>query len=207
MAKIDVIPHGTFSIYKKFQSQKFTELSSFTFLWFGRIWEYKGLDLFIIAANRLVRMGYDFHFIIAGIGEDSTKYFNDIEDVSKFTIRNERVPLDEAGAYFEYSNVVVLPYKDASQSGIIPVAFAYGKPVICTRVGSLDEVVKNQVNGIVIEKGDIEGLVEAMIELYCNSELYSRLSEGALKTSEIDLSWDRVANLTENVYLKALSEN
>lgn len=85
-----------------------------------------------------------FKLIVAG-GGDIAQYDSLIEkNIDVLEIHNEDIPDEEVAQYFERSEFVVLPYKDATASGIIPVAYAFGKPVIATRVGTIPDYVDDQ---------------------------------------------------------------
>jgi glycosyltransferase involved in cell wall biosynthesis len=200
---VDVIPHGHFGIYKKFQHSHFSE-SKNTVLFFGRIWQYKGLDVLIEAANMIHRSGKKIHFLIAGKGENIDQYLNQIEFPWLFEIKNYRVPVEEIGELFERASAVILPYKDASQSGIIPIAFAYSKPVIASRVGSLDEVVSDMTDGILIEPNNPSQLAKAIITLMEDEKLRRKMKLMTEKKITDLLSWDNVAEKTIDCYAKAL---
>ena len=64
------------------------------------------------------------------------------------------IPSDEVGTYFSASDVVVLPYKNASQSGIIPLAYSYQRPVIASDIKGIREMVIDGKTGILFEKND-----------------------------------------------------
>src|SRR5258707_5206877 len=104
-------------------------------LFFGRIWEYKGLEYLIRAEPLISARVPDVEIVIAGRGEDFEKYRHMMVDPDRFVIDNETIPDDRVARYFGESSVVVLPYIDASQSGVVPIAYSFSKPVIATTVG------------------------------------------------------------------------
>ena len=114
-------------------------------------------------------------------------------------IPNSLVPL-----VFMKSQIVVLPYVQATQSGIVPLAFTFGKPVIATNVGSIPEVVIDNYNGLIIPPGDSESLANSIISLLNDSKLIRYLGSNAKKTSETLLSWEKIAEKTEEVYKSCL---
>lgn len=199
ISRIDVIQHGHFGIYRKFQTEH-VGLNAKQVLFFGRIWRYKGLRFFIDAANKVAELNPDITFVIAGRGEDFSEYQQMIRFPKNFRIYNDRVSLDKAAQLFEESAVVVLPYIEATQSGVIPVAFAFGKPVIASKVGSIPEVVEHDYNGLLIEPANSDVLAASINLLVNDAEYCRRLGANALATAQSQLSWERIAELTEQCY-------
>lgn len=197
--RIAVIPHGNFEIYKKFQLRQVTE-TDHSVLFFGRIWKYKGLDIFIEAANILVQVFPAVKILIVGKGEDFSPYRALIRSPENFEIVNERIPLEEVGMYFQRSAVVVLPYLEATQSGIIPLAFGYGKPVVTTNVGSLSEVVIDGTTGFVVPPRSPVMLVEKILYLLTDHEVRRAMGSAALAYARNELSWNSIAARTFQVY-------
>jgi len=110
-------------------------------LFLGRFFAYKGLDLLIGAWKKLLPLFPDLHLVIAGTGPEKPAKADRV-----FVI--DRRLLDEEVAYLiDNACCVVLPYTDASQSGVIPVAFARGKAVVSTKVGGLAEQVLHGKTG------------------------------------------------------------
>jgi glycosyltransferase involved in cell wall biosynthesis len=127
-------------------------------LFFGRIKEYKGLSYLLDAIK-----GLDCKLIIAGDG-DLTPYREQLVGLN-VEIHNEFLPDDKVGQYFDKAAFTVLPYIDATQTGIIPVAYAARKAVIVTNVGSLPEFVEEGITGLIVPSKDVKALREAIIKL------------------------------------------
>jgi glycosyltransferase involved in cell wall biosynthesis len=106
---------------------------------------------------------------------------------------------------FQRASVVVLPYTDASQSGVVPLAYAFGKPVVVTDVGSLPEVVDDAETGYIVPPKDPTRLGDAIIDLLKNKEKRKTMGEKAYRKGEEELSWGRIALRTVEVYKKAIS--
>jgi len=122
---------------------------------FGLIRDYKGLDILINAAKIIKNKMNNFKILVVGeCYGDEQKYLklaqkNNVEDVIDF--RFEFVTNEKVNHYFCASDLVVLPYKSATQSGIIPIAYHFNKPVVVTNVGGLPEVVEIGKSGFVCE--------------------------------------------------------
>jgi starch synthase len=102
------------------------------------------------------------------------------------------------------SSVVVLPYIEASQSGVIPTAYGFKKPVVVTDVGSVPEAVEEGKTGFVVPTRDSEALAHAVIRLLKDEKLRRQMGENAYKKLKEDFSWDNIAQRTLEVYRKAI---
>jgi glycosyltransferase involved in cell wall biosynthesis len=156
-------------------------------LFFGRIWAYKGLD-FLIRAEPLVSARIpDVQFVIAGRGEALDRYKALIVDPSRFVIDNDFIPDDRVAKYFGESSVVALPYTDASQSGVVPVAYSFERPVVATTVGGLPSVVDDGVTGLLVPPRDVAALADALITLLEDDELRHKM--GVAGRHKLDREW------------------
>jgi glycosyltransferase involved in cell wall biosynthesis len=114
-------------------------------LFFGFIREYKGLDLMLEAFAKCVERDKSLRLIIAGeFYTDSKPYFeiikkHKLEDL--VLMHNDFIPDEKVAAYFCASDIVVQPYKDATQSGVTQIAYHFNKPMIVTNVGGLAEII------------------------------------------------------------------
>jgi glycosyltransferase involved in cell wall biosynthesis len=92
---------------------------------------------------------------------------------------------------------VVLPYKRASQSGVVPMAFSFGKTVIATNVGALSEQIP-QGTGIVVEPNSTL-IAESIDKLYSTPNLILDYNKNAKKYADTELSWEHSADLFHNI--------
>lgn len=138
-------------------------------LFYGRIKPYKGLDLFIKAAEYVIERNSQIKFVIAGAGNIDS-YMPLIKNKENFVIMNEYISNLKTDKLFRLCRFLVLPYYSATQSGIIPVAYSYNKPVIATSVGAIPEMVDDKV-GFLVEP-DVIQIAEKMILLWDNKCLY-----------------------------------
>ena len=177
-ADIFVIPHGCLFSYQKQDVNNVTE-EPHTILFFGRIQEYKGLRYLIGAEPFVSNAVPDLKIIVAGEGDELTKYKQRMVSNSHYEIHDGFIPNTNVAEYFQRASIIVLPYIEASQSGVVAMAFAFGKPVIVTDVGSLSEMVQDGYSGIVIPPRDALALAEAMISLLSDSRKRRRLARNA----------------------------
>ena len=114
-------------------------------LFFGLIRKYKGLDKLILSMEKVFEEKSNIKLLIVGECYGEKKKYLSLIEKSKYSDRilwvEEYVKESEVNLYFSASDVVVLPYLSASQSGIIPLAYNYNKPVIVSDLEGLAEVV------------------------------------------------------------------
>jgi glycosyltransferase involved in cell wall biosynthesis len=108
---------------------------------------------------------------------------------------------------FQEASLVVLPYIDGSQSGVIPMAYAFSKPVVTTNVGSLPENVDDGITGYIVPPRDSQKLAEAIIDLLINSEKRKKMGMNAFKKTQEELAWKNIATKTLEIYKKALNKH
>jgi glycosyltransferase involved in cell wall biosynthesis len=129
-------------------------------LFFARIEAYKGVDT-LLDAMRQVKHASG-RAVIAGKGEIAGEIPANVE------IRNQWMGDAEAIDLFARCSVVVLPYRDATQSALIAAAYFFSKPVIITRSGALPEYVTEGITGWIIEPGDACALADRLGEVWQN---------------------------------------
>ncbi|MFT6034489.1 MAG: starch synthase, partial [Marivirga sp.] len=198
------IPHGHFEIYKKFKDHNFKTKDKNYILFFGRIWKYKGLQYFIDAANLIIQRHPKTMFYIVGKGEELSKYSFEEKNKDNFFIDNRRVTLGEAAVYYQNASVVVLPYIEATQSGVIPAAYAFGKPVIATKVGAIHEIVKNNQTGILVQKMNVVDLAGAIEKLISNPKTLKQYGSNALYFANNFMAWNQIGHSTYKTYKELL---
>ena len=136
--------------------------------------------------------GDDRVLIVAGeFYTDKAPYLEQIERLGiggSVILHDSFIPDDMVSAYFSASDMVVQPYKTATQSGVTQIAYHFGLPMIVTPVGGLPEIVPDGVAGYVVEP---EGLAEAMERCF-DSRTNSRLRE-SVATERAKFSWERMS--------------
>lgn len=175
-------------------------------LFFGRIWEYKGLE-YLIRAQPLVTAAIPgAKFVIGGTGEDFERYRRMMVNPECFEVHNEWISDAERARMFAEASVVVLPYVEASQSGVIPIAYTYGKPVIATRVGGLPDMVEHEQTGLLVPPRDVESLASAIIRLLQNPELRKKMGAAGRDKLDRECSAPVVARRTLDVYQRLVPQ-
>lgn len=186
------------------------DASEKTILFFGHIRPYKGLDHLVKAFGCLVANDRSYRLVIAGgPKKDAARLWHEIqqtietEQMSDRVIQAARFISDaETELYFKAADVVVLPYTEVFQSGVLFLAYNFGLPVIATDVGSLrDDIVEGET-GYICRPGDPDDLA-VCIEKYFGSNLFRSLGRrrAAIKAFAAQRnSWAQVSEQTCAVY-------
>jgi len=144
--------------------------SKHVILFFGYIREYKGLDVLIDAMPSVLKQIPDAHLLIVGESyEKISRYTEQIERLGlhkNTTLINKFVPNEEVGLYFTAGDVVCLPYRSATQSGPLNIAYGMGKPVIVTDVGGLAEFVVKEKTGFVVPPEQPAAIADSITGFY-----------------------------------------
>lgn len=198
--KIAVMPFGDFSFFLKWKKDNIKE-EKHTILFFGRILHYKGLDILLKALKDVKKEVNDVKLVIAGEG-DIAPYQKLIDDdiCKNIEIYNEYIPEKDVPKFFQKSSIIAMPYREASQSGIIPIAYAFKKAVICTDVGSLSEVVDDKKTGIIIPPLNRKRLADAIIDLLKDDKKRKDVGINGYKKMRKTLRWDKIAEKLMKIY-------
>ena len=199
--KTSVIPHIQIG---NAPSQAKSEEQENLILFFGRIWEYKGLEYLVRAEPLITARVPNARILIAGEGEDFARYRRMMVHPDRFIVHNEFVPEDRAADYFRRASVVVLPYIEASQSGVIPMAYSSGKPVVATTVGGLPEAVENGRTGFLVAPRNSVQLADAVVQLLLDAPLRRWMGANGKRKIEEESSPRVVAQKTLEVYRRAV---
>ncbi len=182
-------------------------------LFFGNIAPYKGTEHLVTAFGELAKRDPDYRLIIAGRPKDCAEYWgtirqtiarNGLED--RVIQRIEYIPDEAVEQYFKAADVLVLPYTDIFQSGVLFLGYNFGLPVIATDVGSMREDIVDGTTGFVCKPRDARELAKVMEE-YFKSDLFKQLETRRIKIQEFAnerYSWDKVGEITARVYAELL---
>jgi starch synthase len=199
--KLSVIPHIQIGEDLPLSSGREEE---HVILFFGRIWEYKGLEYLIKAEPLITARLPDARILIAGQGEDFSRYARMMIHPDRFIVHNEFISEDRAAEYFQRASVVVLPYIEASQSGVIPMAYSASKPVVATTVGGLPEIVEDGRTGFLVAPRNAARLAAAVTRLLLDAPLRRRMGENGKLKLEAECSSIVIAKKTLDVYRRAV---
>ena len=172
-------------------------------LFFGLVRAYKGLDLLLAAFGVVKDQLLDLQLIIAGeFYEDEDKYRTQIASLGlndRVIIRNEFIPDGDLRKYFGAADLIVQPYKTATQSGVTQVAFHFEKPMLVTNVGGLGEIVHDHQMGYACEP-TAEAIAADILDYYQQNR--QNTYTAYLQKEKTKYAW---SNMTK-AYLNILSQ-
>lgn len=145
-------------------------------LFFGNVGKYKGIEYLCEAMKLIHDKMPDAHLTVAGGGKyyfDKSEY----EALPYITFVNRFIPKEEMVEMYSRAMVVVCPYIEATQSGVIMSAYAFNKPVVATRVGGLPEMVEDGVTGRLVPPRDPSALADVIFSMLSNNEEYERMTK------------------------------
>lgn len=168
-------------------------------LFFGYIRPYKGLDQLIDAFAGMAAAHPDLHLVIAGECYEDEQRYKDQVKASPYADRihyfSDYIPNDAVAAYFSAADVLVLPYRTATQSGIVQIAYHFERPCIVTDVGGLSEVVLDGRTGYVVRPNDRAALVEGVARFMRDR----RDMSAAIREERRKYSWAAFAEALERL--------
>jgi len=187
---IEVVPHGT----DMPRPVPLPEVP--TLLFFGRISYYKGLDVLLDAMPRVWESVPSTRLVIAGFGPIPP---SDVLGDPRVQVRNEHVPEADVPGLYTGATAVVLPYRQASQSGVGSLAKSYGRASVVTDEGGLPELVADG-SGIVVPSEDAGALADALVEVLSEPARARAMGEAAAASAASEFSWAAVGRKTLEAY-------
>jgi len=208
---VKLSPHPLFDNYGTLVSRE-TALSALNLdadnsylLFFGFIRAYKGLDLLIEAFSDKRLRNRKLKLIIAGEFYENDTSYRDL--IKKYNLENDIIFFDhfikdnEVSLFFSVADLVVQPYKTATQSGVTQIAFHFEKPMLVTDVGGLREIVPDGKCGYVVKPESIY-IAEAIIDYFDNNRK-GQFTEG-VKLEKEKFSWNRMTDSIVEVFRYSL---
>lgn len=209
---IEYCPHPLFDHFgktiPKIEARKLlgVDLNSRWMLFFGLIRDYKGLDILLNAMKEREANYADLKLIVAGeFYSNSELYYNMVKELNlseRVKIFPEFIPDNKVANFFSAADIIVQPYKQATQSGVTQIAYHFNKPMIVTNVGSLAEMVPNEKVGYVVEPTPTA--IASAIEQFYSQNKEQEFSENAEK-EKTKYSWKRMAETIFLLYSKIQS--
>jgi len=173
-------------------------------LFFGFIRKYKGLDILLEALSQSELRNTDIELIVAGEYYGDEAYYQDLmaqlgilDKVHTFT---HFISNDEVKLYFSASDLVVQPYRSATQSGISQIAYHFNKPMVVTHVGGLPEIVPHGQVGYVTEVTP-QAIAQAIVKAFMPGQLehFQKGIQQEKKKYEWNTFIDTIYNLKKNI--------
>jgi glycosyltransferase involved in cell wall biosynthesis len=174
-------------------------------LLFGSIDAYKGVEYFIEAEKYVRQVLKDVTFVIAGHTNDPAYYKRIVESQQNIELKLRRQSDSEVHDLFSSADVLVLPYIEASQSGVLQLGFSFCLPSVVTNVGGLPDIIVNKMNGLIVEKRNSFALAKGIIELLTNINLRKRVIANMKEQRANRFNWSNIADKTVRMYNVILS--
>ena len=160
-------------------------------LFFGRILPYKGLDLMLEALPILRREFPNLQLEVWGNG-NIAPYQSAIEMVGGVRVENRWIEEAEIPQIFASTDLGVLPYREASQSGVVATAFAVGMPCVATPIPGLCEQISDGATGTIASGYSPAEYAEAVAKVLRDPAFYMRLSQNCIAVTKTTLSWETI---------------
>jgi len=216
---IMVVPHGPYTLFNK---GNYTEESAKkelgltgkkVILFFGQIRPNKGLKYLIKALpivlekekNTILYISTDLHLSTPELNEYLIRVEKSGASKNIMMIK-DYIPSNEVEKVFKAADLVVLPYTQVSQSGVLNLAFAFKKPVIVSNVFSEASIINGKM-GYVFPSGDYKSLASTIMKIFSMKDLGKSMGIVGYKQSISKTSWKNAAKLTLGAYHKALSKS
>ncbi len=179
-------------------------------LFFGFIKEYKGLDLLLDSLPIAAKFVENLVLVIAGAVETEKlkqKYETMISQMPssvRIIYTFDFVPMQDAHKYFISSDIVALPYKRITHSGIINLAVLFGRPAAATRVGDMEDRIIVGKSGFLSKGHSTEDFSEVLIEAFSDKQRLEEMGNFANTLSEAKFTWDDTADLLKSFYQESI---
>ncbi len=207
-SRVDVIPLGAYEAFRHWAGSPADD-DGHTILFFGQISAYKGLDTLYQAAPLVAERVPGLRLVVAGRPADGYALPEPppLAHGGRVQVIGRHIGNAELARLFQQATVVVCPYHDATQSGVVLTAYAFAKPVVATRVGGLPEYVWEGETGLLVPPRDPHALAGALAGLLqafaADPALRNRYAAGIHARCAADLAWPRIASETLRVYERA----
>jgi glycosyltransferase involved in cell wall biosynthesis len=191
---------GVYDVFREWATEP-VDRDAPTVLFFGRIAPYKRLDVFYEAARIIAARVAGVRFVVAGrpvegYSPPQPPHLDGaaVEVISRYLSNKEVARL------FKSASVVVCPYHDATQSGVVLTAFAFEVPVIATRAGGLPEYVTQERTGLLVGIDDPQAVADAACRILLNADFMAQLRQHIATAAVGTLSWRATADALLHTY-------
>jgi glycosyltransferase involved in cell wall biosynthesis len=174
-------------------------------LFFGYVRDYKGLDVILDAMPAILGRMKVRLLVVGEFYNNERQYRDQVERLGigdAVVFHSDYVPNEEVGAYFSAADVLTLPYKSATQSGIIQIAYNFHRPVIATDVGGLGEVIVDGRTGAMVPPGQPAALAEAVLDFF-EHERFDDFRAAVIEEKK-KYSWEYMAEGIEKLYQESV---
>jgi glycosyltransferase involved in cell wall biosynthesis len=206
--RIAVLPHGLLGDHEPTAQPA---AGPVTFLVFGKIKPYKGIDVFVEAIARMpAGLRDQCRFVVAGkpymdlTAIKAAVARHGLDHVVRFDLRyfNDA----EIADLLAQASVMVFPYREIEASGVLAMALGTGRPIVATDIGGFSETFTNGVTAALVPPGDPDALAAALVEMAALPDERTRLGAAALELAASLKDWRSIADRTSDLYAAARAE-
>lgn len=172
--RIAVVLHHVLDYYKLYTPPDSRQQEA-NLLFFGRMIEYKGVDTLAAAWPIIRQRNSNTVLTIAGTGPALDRHIGLFQNDDRIRVINQRTSNEEAARLFTESTAVLLPYKGATQSGVIGTALAFNRACVASNVGGIGEILEDGVSATLIPPNDPDALADATLGILANPEHRKRI--------------------------------
>jgi glycosyltransferase involved in cell wall biosynthesis len=192
---------GSYNIYREWADNSIAT-DHRCVLFFGRLSPYKGIDVLYKATNLVAEKVPNVRFVIAGqpIAGYQPPAPPSLVHNGRIDVIRQYISNMDLTRLFQKAAVVVCPYRDATQSGVVLTAYAFNKPVIATNVGGLPEYVIEGQTGFLIAGDKPQEIARALIKILTGSHSNKKLESGIRKAKQDQFSWSEISHKTLQTY-------
>ncbi len=185
--KINIIHFGAFESFLSYGEGRCPEgFPEKYLLYIGHVHPYKGLKYLYMAAKLLSDKLGDLKIVVAGGGYDPI--INTMKKDNHFVVMNHFIANAELVGLISHCQAIVCPYVAASQSGLVQTGMVYNKPIIATKVGAFEEVIRDGENGYLCEPANAKSLADTILRFIDRNEPFSKT------TVPDNLNWEIIAD-------------
>lgn len=196
---------GTYDVFREWIREPIQSEKK-TVLFFGRLSQYKGIEVLYKSVVAVAEQIPNVCFIIAGKCERgyTLPEAPELPNGGHIEVINKYIGNILAAKLFQRASVVACPYIDATQSGVVLTAYAFNKPVVATSTGALPEYIKDGVTGLLVPPRKSGPLADALIKVLSDEILIESFKTGIQKFKDKELDWNNIATTTFSLYKKLL---
>jgi glycosyltransferase involved in cell wall biosynthesis len=205
--RLHVIPHGAFDYLTRLSPEtplpdELAAVEGPVVLFFGLLRPYKGIDVLLEAFASVE----DAELWVVGLPHMRLEPLRRLADRARGTVRfvPRYVAEAEIPAFLRRADLVVLPYREIDQSGVLQTALAFGKPLVLSRTGGFGEVGEQYGAARLVEPGDAGDLAAAIRDLLAHPEERRALSTAAARLAAGHYSWEEIGRSTVELYERLL---
>ncbi len=216
--RVAVIPHGEYGFFERHEPADRQEArrrlglgrEDEVALFFGYVREYKGLDVLLEAWPAVAETRPAARLVVAGdpvrLGPERRAELERRAERLGAVHRFGYVPFADVGRYFAAADVLAMPYRHVSQSGVLYLALALGVPVVATRVGALPEMLRHGDSALLVPPESPGELARALIRALGDPGRRERLARGGRRIAR-EHSWPAIAEQTERAFARLVSRH